>query len=213
MDRLGCAIDILEILGVDTGKDDADKAALRVFEAPGKDDSLSVVDPVDGRDRCRQLAVPPIARLPEEIAAGNVITCSRPTGGRDDDLPFPIGNRDTENLRQAAEVLGQRFLKFAAVDGDLKVGGRIDVVPLRRLLDLEQHGVDRLERARQLDGKDRRNVSRFGDRSTDGVGAQLPDRPNDGAGRNAEHEDRGPPKPTQRKRRNDGRRRRSRHRC
>src|ERR1700685_1060739 len=99
MDRLDGAIDILEILGVDTGKDDADKIALGVLEAPGEDDGLFVVDPVDGRDRGRQLAVPPIARLPEEIAAGNVITCSRPTGGRDDDLPFPIGNRDTDNLR------------------------------------------------------------------------------------------------------------------
>src|SRR5580692_4734896 len=98
MDRLDGAIDILEILGVDAGKDDADKVALGVFEAPGKDDGLSVVDPVNGRDRCRQLPVPPIARLPKEIAAGDVKTCRRPTGRRDDDLPFPVGNRDTENL-------------------------------------------------------------------------------------------------------------------
>src|ERR1700719_714414 len=145
MDRLGGAIDILEILGVDAGKDDADKVALGVFEAPGKDYGLSVVDPVNGRDRCRQLPVPPIARLPKEIAAGDIETCSLPTGRRDDELPLPIGTRDAENLRQAGKVIRQRFLKFIAADGGLKVGRRINVVPLRRLLDLEQHGVDRLE--------------------------------------------------------------------
>jgi hypothetical protein len=213
MDRLDGAVDILEILGVDARKDDTDKVALGVLEAPGKDDGLLVVDPVNGRDRCYQLAVPPIARLPKEIAADDVKTCSRPTGRRADDLPFPIGNRNTENLRQAAEIIRQRFLEFTAVDGGLKVGGRIDVVPLRRLLDLEQHGVDRLERARQLDGKNRRDVSRFGDGGTDGVGAQLPDRPNDGTGRKAEQEDRGPPKATQRNRLNDGPCRRFGHRC
>src|ERR1700734_3905470 len=105
MDRLDGAIDILEILGVDAGKDDADKVALGVLEAPGKDDGLCVVDPVDGRDRGRQLAVAPIARLPKEIAVGDVETCSRPTGRRDNDLSFPVGNRNTENLRQAGKVI------------------------------------------------------------------------------------------------------------
>src|SRR5580700_290613 len=115
MDRLDGAIDILEIFGVDAGKDDADKVALGVLEAPGKDDGLSVVNPVNGRDRGCQLAVPPIARLPKEITAGDVETCDRPTGRRDDDLPLPIGNRDTENLRQLSKVLRQRFLEFSAV--------------------------------------------------------------------------------------------------
>ena len=109
MDRLGGAIDILKILGVDAGEDDADKVALGVLEAPGKDDGLFVVDPVDGRDRGRQLAVAPIARLPEEIAASDVETRCRPTSRRDDDLPFPVGNCDTENLRQPRKVFRQRF--------------------------------------------------------------------------------------------------------
>src|SRR5580698_7858871 len=115
MDRLDGAINILEILGVDAGEDDADKVALGVLEAPGKDDGLFVVDPVNGRDRGCQLAVPPIARLPKEIAAGDVETCGGPTGRRENDLPLPIGNRDTENLRQLGKVLRQRFLEFTAV--------------------------------------------------------------------------------------------------
>src|SRR6202035_3630273 len=130
MDRLGGAIDILEILGVDAGKDDADKVALGILKPPGKDDGLSVVDPVNGRDRYRQLPVPPIARLPKEIAAGDVETRGRPTGRRDDDLPFPIGNRNTENLRQAGEVIRQGFLEFTAVDGGLKIGGVIRILAI-----------------------------------------------------------------------------------
>ena len=213
MDRLDGAVDILEILGVDAGQDDADKVALGVLETPGKHDGLFVVDPVDGRDRRRQLPVPTITRLPKEITAGDVETSGRRTGRGDDDLPFPIGNRDTENLRQPGKVFRQRFRKFTAVDNILKCRGQLDALRLHRTLDLEERSIDRHERTRQLDGKNRRDVSRFGDGSTDGVGAQLPDRPNDGAGRNAEQEDRGPPKATQGYRLNDGRCRRSRHRC
>src|ERR1700730_12957168 len=202
MDRLDGAIDILEIFGVDAGKDDADKVALGVLESPGKADGLFAADPIFGRDRSRQLAVATVARLPKVIAAGDVEMGGGPTGRGNGDLPFSICNRNIENLRQAAKVLRQRFLEFTTVDRGLKVGGRIDIAPLRRLFDLEQHGVDRLERARQLDGKNRRDVSGFGDGRGDGVGTQPPDRPNGGTGREAEQEDRGPPKATQRYRLN-----------
>src|SRR5262249_32414551 len=77
----------------------------------------------------------------------------RPAGSGHSEIAVAIRDRKIERLRKAIAMLGQRFLKFLKLESGPKSGDCFEGGALRGALDLHEHRINGLDRARQLAGQ------------------------------------------------------------
>ncbi len=198
LDRLGRRVDRFEIVRIHAGEDDTGEGAARGFQPSRKDNGLVAVDPVADRDRGAQAAVIARPRALEIVPVTDIDVGRRPGRGRYHEPSILVRDHDVEGVRQRREMPAHRVVHLpGAIDG-VNLVGRIDVEALARAAQLDQHRIDRVQRARELPRQDRRDISGIPDRRVDRVVAKLPDREAHGSDGQSKQYDCRPPKPAKR---------------